>query len=196
MSAKLVLYDFDGTITKMDTFPEFFKYSFGKSKFLTGFFFFSPLFVLYKLNLIDGGDLKKYILNYFLKGKSKIWIDELGEKFITYLKLNFIIKEDFLTDIETFKHEGATIAVVSASPDIWVEKFCLQHNIDCICTELEYIENIFSGNFKSNNCNGPEKKKRVLEKFDLTKYSDVIVYGDSQGDKFMMELATVKKWVK
>jgi len=196
MKKKLVLFDFDGTITKKDSFPLFFKFTFGHLKFLIGFCLHTPHFVLFKLGIISAESLKTRIISYYLKGKSKQWIDNQGNEYIRHLHHIGIIREIYINEINLYKKNGSTISVVSASIDAWIKQFCSQYEIGYICTELDFENDKFTGKLKTKNCNGPEKKKRILENYDMSLFDEIIVYGDSSGDNEMMELATLKKWVK
>lgn len=192
---KLVLFDFDGTITTKDTFPLFFKFSFGKLKFYRGFSLHLFSFVFFKLKMYDGGKLKKSILSHYLKGKTQDEMEILGKEFVNFLRKEDIIKKEFLEKINKYKSENYEIAIVSASPDLWIKPFSDRMQINFLCTELEYVENIFSGQLNSENCNYAEKKNRILKRFKLEEFEEIIIYGDSSGDKEMMELATKKNWI-
>jgi phosphatidylglycerophosphatase C len=70
-SKKLLLLDFDGTITTKDTFPLFIKFDKGFLVYFAVFSLFSPLLILYKLKLVDGGRVKQSILSFLYKNYSK-----------------------------------------------------------------------------------------------------------------------------
>lgn len=67
MKADIVFFDFDGTITRKDTFLEFIKFYRGSYKFYKGFLINSPFLIAYKLNLIPNYKAKQRILKYFSK---------------------------------------------------------------------------------------------------------------------------------
>jgi len=193
----LVLFDFDGTITKKDTFPLFFKHTFGAGYFYLGFSLFIPFFILFKLKLYNAERFKIKMISFYLKGKSKEWIENKGKEFIEYAYTSGIIKTEFINRINEFKIKQFDVAVVSASPDAWIEQFCEEIGIICICTQLAYNNNIFNGKLNGNNCNSEEKRNRVIKHFNLSSYSNIIVFGDSiEGDGAMMELGTEKNWIK
>ena len=192
---KLVLFDFDCTITTEDTFLLFFKFTFGTIKFYTGFALHLPLFLFLKLKMYDAGKLKKSILSFYLKNKKQDEMKIMGDNFVKFLLEEGIVKKEFLDKISKYKKEEYEISIVSASPDLWIKPFSESVKIDFICTELEYVENIFSGKLSSENCNHEEKKNRILKRYKLEDFDEIIVYGDNAGDKYMMELATKKNWV-
>jgi phosphoserine phosphatase len=49
-----------------------------------------------------------------------------------------------------------------------------------------------SGHLKTKNCYGPEKVRRIREVIDTDEYSTIYAYGDTRGDKEMLELANFK----
>lgn len=192
----LILCDFDGTLIKKDSFPLFIKFHHGVVKLYLGYFIFSPIIILYYLNLFDGEKLKKKMFNYFFKGFTKLALEETGEQFCKQVLLkDELINNPLLNTLKKFKTDGAEICIVSASLDVWIKPFADHLNYNFLCTELNYSNNIYLGEFLTKNCNNIEKKVRVLERYDLTLYSDIIAYGDSTGDKYLMEIATTKNWV-
>ena len=48
---KICAFDFDGTLTKKDTFVEFIRYVHGERKTITGFLLHFPVLLLMKLHL-------------------------------------------------------------------------------------------------------------------------------------------------
>ena len=81
--------------------------------------------------------------------------------------------------------------MVSASLDSWVKEWCLKQGIETICSILETKNGIITGKLGRGDCNGIEKAKRIREKFELEEYDKVIAYGDSSGDKEMLDLADI-----
>ena len=63
---------------------------------------------------------------------------------------------------------------------------------DLISTELEVKNGELTGKFSTPNCNGIEKVKRIKEKYNLSEYDEIHVFGNSNGDLPMIELGTHK----
>ena len=61
----IAFFDFDGTITTRDTFPEIIKFQKDKRSFYMGFILNAPLLVGYKLGIIPNDIAKQKILKYF-----------------------------------------------------------------------------------------------------------------------------------
>lgn len=189
MSKTLVLFDFDGTLTKRDTFPQFVFCSQGYLKGLSGFLIFSPYVFLFLFKLMDGAKLKEKLVAFYFKGEKEEVLNRKGNAFIEKLTSENGFNIDVLKKFENYKAQGNVICIVSASLDIWIKPFCDKHSTDYLCTELDYENGISNGKLKTLNCNGPEKAVRIKQKYNLTDFSSIIAYGNSSGDKAMFELA-------
>ena len=100
-----------------------------------------------------------------------------------------IIRKKALDRIEWHKKNNDKIVVVTASPDLWLNDWCKKNDLDLVSTRLEVTDGKFTGNLIGMNCFGPEKVKRVKEKYELENYEKIYAYGDSRGDKELLEFA-------
>jgi phosphoserine phosphatase len=64
--------------------------------------------------------------------------------------------------------------------------------VDLVATEVEIQNNILTGRFRTPNCRGGEKVNRLKEHFDFSAIDYVYAYGNSRGDREMLELADEK----
>ncbi|MDR2804403.1 MAG: haloacid dehalogenase-like hydrolase, partial [Dysgonamonadaceae bacterium] len=63
----IVVFDFDGTITRKDTLAAFIKFAKGKAAFYKGFIRYSPLLLAYKLRLYPNWKIKQKVISHFFK---------------------------------------------------------------------------------------------------------------------------------
>ena len=80
--------------------------------------------------------------------------------------------------------------VVSASPENWIEQWSQNLHLELIASRLEVNEGKVTGKILGKNCHGNEKVSRIRELYDLSHYRIVAAYGDSSGDKPMLQLAS------
>ena len=187
-SNKIALFDFDGTITTDDTLIKFVRFAVGDIKFATGIAILSPILIAYKLKLIPNYKAKQYMLSYFFKGMS----EEKFQKICNNYSLNHIdtiIRPQAMEKILWHKKQGHKVVIVSASIECWLRPWCNKQNIDLIATKLEIKEGIVTGKFLTKNCYGIEKVNRVKERYNLDDYDYIYAYGDSRGDRELLELA-------
>ena len=64
---KICAFDFDGTLTKKDTFVEFIRYVHGERKTITGFLLHLPLLLLMKLHLYSNQKAKQKVFSWFFQ---------------------------------------------------------------------------------------------------------------------------------
>ena len=188
---KLILFDFDGTLTTEDSFIAFLRFTATKRQFNLIFSKFFLKIGLYKLGLYKGEQLKREILSSFFKGFSEKKMKQLG-RIYNMKMIPSIIRKDIMDQLLQFQREGDEICVVSASLDIWLKPFCSDLKVDCLCTEIEFIGEKYTGKFSTPNCNFEQKRIRVEEMYTLEDYDEVIVYGNSKGDRDLFGLADKK----
>jgi len=195
----LVLFDFDGTLTNFDSFVGFLNFYPSKKQLRKIKFKYAHKIIVYKAGLYSGEKLKQAIVFDLFHKQTKNDLFRKGEEYINTVvmnQLNPTIYAKLLSHIESKDH----VCIVSASLDIWIAPFAKKHNIDYICTEIEFEQKdsveICTGRFKTPNCNFHEKKNRILNKFKLDEFESVIAYGDSKGDDAMLTLADQKHKIK
>ena len=187
---RLVLFDFDGTLTTGDTFGAFLWYSVPLGRLIFGCFRLLaqvPRF-LFERRKLRAERAKAGILYAFLGGKSRTTLHELGRRFYRN-RLQTMLRPTLLDTLRQYKNAGDTVVVVSASMDIWLQPFCEAEDIGLICTMLAYENDVFNGAFSTPNCNREEKPRRIRDAFDLEQFSSVVAYGNSSGDAAMFALA-------
>lgn len=184
----LAIFDFDGTITRKDTFLEFIKFSCGKTKFWFGMWLMSPVLVFHLLKLIRNDKAKTIVFEYFFGD----WIYDhfkiAGEDFCKS-KVNALIRPGALEKIQWHQQQGHKIIVVTASIKEWVEPWCKSMSIEILATEAEVKQGKITGKLASPNCYGQEKVNRLNQHLSLSDYNEIYAYGDSAGDKQLLLLA-------
>jgi phosphatidylglycerophosphatase C len=185
----LALFDFDGTITDRDTFFDFFVFIYGYRHIAFIFFFLSPFTALHLAGLISGHRLKEMFLKKLIKGWSREDFALNAENYFNE-RLHKIVRASALEKIKKHLDNGDETLIVSASPAEWILPFAKHYKLGLIATELEIIDNRYTGKIKGLNCKGMEKVKRIKKKYDISNFTTISAYGDSSGDKEMLELAT------
>ena len=57
--------------------------------------------------------------------------------------------------------------------------------------KLKYENDICTGKLLGNDCNGLEKVRKIKEIYNLSKYEKIYAYGDTDGDKPMLDIADI-----
>jgi len=186
---KLVLFDFDGTLTTKDSLNEFLKYSVGIKMYITKLIFFTPIFILYKLKLIKNDIAKQKLLSYFFKNWDEKKFKDIAKDF-SLNHLDTILREDIYQKLLEYKENGNRIIVVSASLQCWLKPWCDRNEIELLATKLEFENHKVTGKFATKNCYGEEKVNRIKQYINFDNYEEIIAYGDSKGDNEMFSIST------
>lgn len=187
-SRKLVLFDFDGTLTTQDTLFAFARFVVGDVRFVIGLLLLSVPMGLHKLNLLSARKAKEAFLQYFFGGMNKGLFESLCKKFSDQL-LPKIIRSKALETIQNYRAEGAYMIIVSASADDWIRPWAKIWGIEVIATKLEVNNNEITGLIEGENCSGNEKVTRIREVLDLRQFDEIVAFGDTTGDLPMLALA-------
>jgi phosphatidylglycerophosphatase C len=185
---RLVLFDFDGTITTKDTFLEFIRFYHGSFRYWTGLLILSPVLALFILKLIPNYRAKEVVLKWFFKGEPEEVFNRKSKTFCERI-LPLLIRPKALDEISAHILNKSNVVIISASAENWVAPWCLQYNLHCLATRLEVRDGKLTGNIAGVNCYGPEKERRIRECYVLQDFDEVLAYGDSRGDFEMLALA-------
>lgn len=188
MNYRVSLFDFDGTLTTLDTLPAFIAHAVGRWRMLVGFGLFLPLIVLMKLHLYANARTKERLFAHFFKGMKLETFDAHCQSFA---KNNaHILRPLGLKAIETSLQRGENVLIVSASITNWVLPFFSKlPQVKVIGTQIAVKDGKVTGRFASPNCHGAEKVRRVEHLFTPRELYYITAYGDSQGDKEMLAYA-------
>lgn len=185
----IAFFDFDGTITTKDTMIELIKFHHGKLRFYAGFLLLSPWVMAMKSKIISHQKAKEKMLSLFFKGYREEVFSQICISFLQK-KLPGLINKKALAKISEHKLNGDIVVVVSASATNWIKGWCDDHKIKCIATQMEIADRKITGKLAGINCNYNEKASRIIQEYTLADYETVYCYGDSDGDKAMLDLAT------
>jgi HAD superfamily hydrolase (TIGR01490 family) len=210
MKDKIAIFDFDGTITTKDTFIEFIRFAKGRFALVAGFTLFLPLLIAYKLKCYPNWKVKEQIFSFFFKGMKLSEFDKVCEEFAAQAAPSFPQKQKYpaarvrpamtrghaLQSIETHRQNGDEIVIVSASIENWVRPFAEKLGIsETLCTKIETDEKgCLTGKFSTKNCYGQEKVNRLLAAFPNLSDYYLTAYGDSKGDRELLDFADEKHY--
>ena len=182
-----------------DTLLLFIRHARSRWALLGGLLLFSPLLVLMKLHLVDNGRTKERLFCHYFRGMLERDFDALCQSFAH--SHTHILRTAGLRAIQQALDRGERVVVLSASIDRWVEA-CLRpflvssSQFQVLGTEIEVADGRLTGRFATPNCYGSEKVRRLKEYLkevspqgDVEGVPFIIAYGDSRGDKELLDYA-------
>jgi HAD superfamily hydrolase (TIGR01490 family) len=185
---RLILFDFDGTLTSVDSLLSFIQYAVGKRIYYMGLLKLSPILAAYTLKLIQNHVAKEKLIAHYFKGWDAQQLKKLADQY-SLNQIDKITRPKAMERIRWHQDQGHKIVIVSSSMEIWLKAWCNKNNIDLISTRLEVKNNKITGKFATKNCHGVEKVNRIKESYDLEAYDYIYAYGDSSGDRELLALA-------
>ena len=192
---QVVVFDFDGTITRRDTFLQFIAFTHGQMRLYAGLLLNMHWFIAhFVFRTISNEILKQRIFAYFFHGMKYEIFHQYGQSFTNYIEKfeNHKIVEILDCNVKT----GHTVFVISASIYEWILPWCKKHGVEnVISTMIEVVNGILTGRFSTKNCHGPEKATQLLLAEPNRNEYILTIYGNSCGDNEMMALADNKNWI-
>ena len=184
---RIVAFDFDGTLTCSDSFMAFLRWRAGPARFALGLAGLAPAAIAYAFHR-DRGRLKAAAVRMFLGGATVEEVTESAEHFARE-QAPALLRPDALLRWRRWLDEGATLVIVTASPEIVVAPFARELGaLAIIGTRLATEDGRLTGAFDGANCRGAEKVAQLRRAFGL----DVrlaAAYGDTSGDREMLAIA-------
>ncbi|MFC5520611.1 HAD family hydrolase [Polaromonas jejuensis] len=195
----IAAFDFDGTLTRGDSFRPFLARGLGWPRFLWAMLRCSPWLAGYALRLVPNNVAKQRVMRATLTGRTSAEMDEWTTR---WLARDFPgqLREWTLQRLEWHRKEGHCCVLVSASPDIYLPAVARQLGFDdLICTEMEVQGDgegrRLTGRMRTPNCYGEQKVLRLnawaAARFGAASVGDMplYAYGDTAGDIPMLRLA-------
>ena len=187
---KIYAFDFDGTLTTKDTLLEFIRFAKGSGQMFRGFLLFSPLLLLMKLHLYPNWKAKQQLFSYFFKGMN---IDDFNALCTHFAEQNkHLLRPAGIEKVrQAIEEEQATVLIISASIDNWVRPFFdeIDKKIQVLGTQIETNGGCLTGQFTTKNCYGQEKVNRLTALYPHREAYELIAFGDSRGDKELLDFA-------
>jgi len=192
----LAVFDFDGTITKTDTFNDFIIWKFGILSFLLNFVQLSPLIVLYKLGFVDNVVPKGKLFKRYFEGMKEQDFIRTSQTY-SLTRIDSLIRKETQALIQWHKEKGHQLIIVSGSLESWIDPWAKKNGFDAVIgTKQEVVNGVLTGRFTGENCYGMEKVNRLELLFPKTPNHYIYAYGDSKGDRELIGHADQGRYIK
>jgi phosphatidylglycerophosphatase C len=187
----IVAFDFDGTLTTLDSFTAFLAWRVSRRRHLRGLLSLVPAAVLY-LGDRDRGRLKSAAVREFLRGLPRADLEAEADAFAR-VEADRLLRPDALETWRRWGADGAFRVIVTASPETVIAPFARRLGADALIgTRLSFdAQDRVAGGFDGENCRGPEKVARLRQAFGPA-VRLAAAYGDTGGDTEMLAIAEVK----
>ena len=184
----LFFSDFDGTLTTKDSMMSIIIYQRGRFGLVLALLRILPWLILMFMGRYSNQRTKERLLHHCFGRMTEEEFNAFCQRFAD--SHWHILRKDLYDRLMEAKKNGNEVVVVTASPENWVSRLVPEFKV--LGTKMEFNP-CFTGRFLTPNCYAQEKVNRILEaypelKTDRNRYR-VTAFGDSRGDKEMLEFA-------
>jgi phosphatidylglycerophosphatase C len=186
----LAAFDLDGTLTQRDTLLPFLHRAVGRGRTYRALLASSlPLARAAALGGAHRDVAKAAVLRGVLAGAPLERLAEAAEAFADHVVAHHL-RPDVRDKVDWHRREGHELVLVSASPELYVTPIGRRLGFDTVlATRLEVgPDGRLTGRLLGPNCRGAEKVVRLRE-WRPDGLALAYAYGDSAGDREMLELA-------
>ena len=184
----LFFSDFDGTLTTKDSMMSIIIYQRGRLGLVFALLRILPWLILMFMGRYSNQRTKERLLHHCFGRMTEEEFNTFCQRFADSHR--HILRKDLYDRLMEAEKNGNEVVVVTASPENWVSRLVPEFKV--LGTKMEFNP-CFTGRFLTPNCYAQEKVNRILEaypelKTDRNRYR-VTAFGDSRGDKEMLEFA-------
>jgi HAD superfamily hydrolase (TIGR01490 family) len=185
----VAFFDFDGTLTRRDSLLPFLWRISGPWAFILNGTVLLPTLLRYTLGALKNGPAKERVLGQFLAGKPVEEIHAMAESFAAE-RVPSLLDPEATSRFRWHQEQGHTTVLITASPELYVRPWAETEGFDdVIGTRLETEDGTFTGRFATPNCYGPEKTRRLEAEAPNLSGATMYAYGNSRGDRELLEMA-------
>lgn len=183
----LALFDFDGTLTTRETFPDFMRYAVARPRLLAGGVLLAPVVFGYRRGLVAGNPTRASIVQVGLRGVDAARLRGKGETFARDM-LPAVLRTDAMARLQWHRERGDRIVIVSGGLDVYLAPWCAAQGVEVLCSVLAERNGRIIG-YAGAQCVGDEKVRRVRVLCDPQAYTAVHAYGDTHEDLALLAMA-------
>ena len=152
-----------------------------------------PWLAGYKLRVLSAEALRVRATGVVFRGRDAVEIAAIGARYATEM-LPGVLRPAMMERIDWHKARGDTVAIVSASLDVYLQPWCALHGLELACNRLEALDGRLSGRYLGGD-RGRHKAADIRSRYDLSRFDRVHAYGDSREDRPMLALAH-ERWYR
>ncbi|KAF0866145.1 HAD family hydrolase [Pseudomonas sp. LD120] len=189
----LSVFDFDGTLTRHDSFVPFLRFAFGHREFHRRMLRLALPSLGFLARRVDRDQLKAQLISRFLKDVKVEWVQQQAEAFCQR-SWTRLMRPNGLQAVASELQSGALVTLCSASPALVLQPFATRLGIKLIGTELEVVDGVLTGRIVGNNCRCENKVLRLESVYGPLSQYRLRAWGDTRGDRELLAAAQDAHW--
>lgn len=189
----LSVFDFDGTLTRHDSFIPFLRFAFGNRVFTRRVVKLAIPSIQCLRRKLTRDELKEILISTFLTGIEEKWVQEKAARYCN-LYWDRLMRPSGLLAVATEVSTGVEVTLCSASPKIVLAPFAERLGVKLIGTELESENGILTGRITGHNCRCKHKINRLESVYGSLDQYHLRAWGDTRGDYELLAAAKDAHW--
>jgi phosphatidylglycerophosphatase C len=183
----VAFFDFDGTLTRQDSFLAFIRFARGRAAYWRGLLQLSPYVAGYYLGLYPNDQLKARFFGHFFRHTPEGELLRVGEDFAARV-LPGLCRPALVARLGWHRAQGHTVVVLTASSPIWLAGWCRAQQAELVGTAFEVQAGRYTGRLAGPNCHGPRKRQFVAEWLAAHSHGTTYGYGNLPDDGPFLQL--------
>ena len=183
----IAFFDFDGTLTRADSFLAFLRFFRGRAAYWRGLVALSPWVALYGLRLYPNHRLKERFFGYFCRGVREADLRRVGEEFAATC-LPGLCRPELVARLAWHRQRGDEVVVLTASSAIWLGGWCRAQGVELLGTAFAVRDGRYTGQLAGPNCHGRRKRELVAVRLAGRAYAETFGYGNAPDDNPFLSL--------
>ncbi len=183
-------FDFDGTLTYHDTLIPFLFLVAGRFRTLMSIFLLLPFFIACGCGFYSRQKAKEKLLKNLIGGMP---LSEIQQKGIAFVQgpLKKKLRPEGMNRLRWHQNQGHRCILVSATLNVYLQPWSIQEGFESlVCSKLQVDPNgKVTGLLDGDNCWGKVKVDRLIQQIGSRHQYILYAYGDSRGDKELLEAA-------
>lgn len=189
----LSVFDFDGTLTRHDSFIPFLRFAFGRWVFTKGMLKLAVPTLACATRQLTRDELKELLIKTFLTNVEQQWLEKQAQAYCDQV-FKKLMRPKGLLAIAAEINSGATVTICSASPEIVLQPFAARLGIKLIGTQLAVKDGKLTGAITGHNCRSAQKVARLEAVYGPLEQFHLRAWGDTRGDYELLASAQDPHW--
>ena len=188
---RVAVFDVDGTLLRGDCLWLAVRRSKGVLSQLLAAVAVLPWLIGWQLRLVSTGRFKRQTIAAFGICDAVNRAEAAGRADWLMSELRAHLRPEAVQRLRWHQQRGDRVLLCSASPRLVLQPLADWLGVELLCTELEQKDWLWLPKLVSPNCKGPEKVRRLVQHLGPLDGLSIEAYGDSVGDKELLERATI-----
>jgi HAD superfamily hydrolase (TIGR01490 family) len=185
----LAVLDFDGTLTRRDSFLQFLEFVLGRRRLWMTLLRNGAALAAYRVHLLPNWRAKELLLCHALRDLSAEEIETCATRFAHDVLPSLVVPQAW-DRVTWHRDRGDVVAVVSASLEVYLRPWAERNGIAHVAgTRLRFDGAGRLMGLDGKNCFGAEKVERLRLLIPSLHQFHVVAYGDSLGDRELLRAA-------